>query len=104
MAELGVDISSHRSKSTDEFHDVEFDLVVTVCDNAAKNCPAWLGQERVIHIAFPDPAAAEGSESEQLQVFRQVRDAIRQEILDHLAQIQAQEGRDKNSGLEVYLA
>jgi arsenate reductase len=106
MAELDVDISDQRSKSADEFREVEFDLVVTVCDNAARNCPAWLGQGRVVHIGFPDPAAATGSEAEQLQVFRQVRDAIRQEVLGYLQESLADGSLDQGRypGLEVYLA
>jgi arsenate reductase len=84
MAELGIDISAQRSKSVDEFRDAEFDLVVTVCDYAAKNCPAWLGGGQVKHMGFPDPAAASGSEAERLEVFRQVRDAIREQVLGYL--------------------
>lgn len=88
MAELGVDISAQRSKSIDAFRNAEFDLVITVCDNAAKNCPVWLGKgkERV-HLGFPDPAEATGSEAERLSVFRQVRDALRQEVFSYLEQI-----------------
>lgn len=84
MLELGIDISGQRSKSTDEFRDAHFDLVVTVCDDAAENCPVWLGQGQVVHIGFPDPARATGGHLEQLAVFRQVRDAIRQQVLDYL--------------------
>ena len=86
VAELGIDISGSRSKSADEFRDAELDLVITVCDGAAQNCPVWLGQGRVVHIPFPDPAAATGSEGEQLALFKQVRDGIRTrvfEVLDH---------------------
>jgi arsenate reductase (thioredoxin) len=87
MAELGIDISGNRSKSTDEFRYVGPDLVITVCDDAAENCPVWLGQGQVAHISFPDPAKASGSEAERLAVFRQVRDDIRQKIFDYLAKI-----------------
>ena len=66
-AELGIDISAQRSKSVDEFRDTEFDFVITVCDNAAQNCPLWLGPGRAIHIGFPDPAAAVGSDDERLE-------------------------------------
>ena len=97
LAELGIDISGNRSKPADEYRDAELDLVITVCDGAAKNCPVWLGQGRVVHIPFPDPAAATGSEDEQFSVFRQVRDGIRTrvfEVLDH--------GMDEDTGgLEV---
>lgn len=84
MAELGIDISAQRSKSTEEFRGVEFDRVITVCDHAAQNCPAWLGRGIVKHIGFPDPAAAGGSEDEQLTFFRQVRDGLREEVLAYL--------------------
>jgi arsenate reductase len=65
-----------RSKSAAEFRDVPFDLVVTVCDDAAENCPVWLGKGRREHLSFPDPARATGSKDEVLAVFRQVRDDI----------------------------
>jgi len=64
---------------------MEFDLIVTVCDHAAKNCPTWLGKGAKVHLGFPDPAAAEGGNAARLQVFRQVRDAIRKEVLTYLA-------------------
>jgi arsenate reductase len=84
MAELGIDISTQQSKSTDEFRDVAFDRVITVCDRAAQSCPAWLGEGVVKHIGFPDPADAEGSDEEQLAVFRQVRDGLREKVLQYL--------------------
>ena len=84
MAELGIDISRQRSKSVDEFRDTNFDLVITVCDQAAQNCPLWLGPGQVKHMGFPDPAAAIGSEAERLEVFRQVRDGLYQEVLRYL--------------------
>lgn len=84
MAELGVDISHHRSQHTDHFRDAEFDLVVTVCDHAAENCPLWLGSGKVIHVGFPDPADATGSEAEKMAVFRRVRDGIREQVLPRL--------------------
>lgn len=76
MRELDIDITSHSSKSTAVFQGQPFDLVVTVCDNAAKNCPLWLGGGRVIHMGFPDPAAVEGSSVQRLDVFRSVRNQI----------------------------
>ena len=86
MAELGIDISSQRSKSVDEFRDVEFERVITVCDNAARNCPAWWGKGVVKHIGFVDPAAAEGSQEQRLAVFRRVRDQLREQVLSYLGQ------------------
>lgn len=84
MAELGIDISQHRSKSADMFREQELDLVITVCDAAAENCPVWLGQGHKLHIGFPDPAKASGAEAEQMTLFRNVRDEIRQQVLDLL--------------------
>jgi arsenate reductase len=84
MDEIGIDISAGYSKPVDKFRDVEFDLVVTVCDDAAENCPLWLGSGNVHHIGFPDPAKATGSEEERLQVFRQVRDGLRQKVMHAL--------------------
>jgi arsenate reductase len=81
MDEIGVDISAGYSKPVDEFRDVQFDLVITVCDDAAENCPLWLGSGNVYHIGFPDPATATGSEKERLEVFRQVRDGLRREVM-----------------------
>lgn len=86
MAELGIDISAYRSKSADELREVAFDRVVTVCDHAAQNCPAWLGQATVpvAHIGFPDPAQADGSDEERMAVFRQVRDGLREQVFAFL--------------------
>lgn len=78
MKELGIDISGHRSKSVDEFADREFDYVLTVCDNAREGCPVFPGQAKRLHRNFKDPAAAEGSETARLAVFRRVRDEIRE--------------------------
>ncbi len=91
MAELGIDIASQWSKSTEKFRGHEFDLVITVCDNAAKNCPTWLGEGQQVHIGFPDPAAAVGGQATQMQIFRQVRDAIRDQVLTFVAQWQKDE-------------
>jgi arsenate reductase (thioredoxin) len=79
MAEIGVDISEatgHRAKGMEEFADQPMDLVVTVCDEAAEECPFFPGARRQEHWSFPDPSAATGTEEERLAVFRQVRDAI----------------------------
>ena len=86
MSELEIDISNDRSKSTDEFRHTKFDQVITVCDDAAENCPVWLGQGRMAHISFPDPAQATGSEAEQLVVFQSVRDDIGKRVLNYLSE------------------
>jgi arsenate reductase (thioredoxin) len=84
MKEIGIDIATARSKSVDEFRNQAFDLVITVCDDAAENCPVWVGTGRRVHIGFPDPARAQGTEAEQMVVFRNVRDAIREELVGYL--------------------
>ncbi len=84
LSEIGVEHAG-RSKLADEFRDVDFDLVVTVCDSAAEECPLWLGQGVRVHHSFPDPAKAEGTEDEVMAVFRTVRDDIEREMLDLLA-------------------
>ena len=77
MAEIGIDISGHRSKSAAEFEDQPFDVVLTVCDNARESCPVYPGARRMVHHSFEDPAAVEGTEEERLASFRKVRDQIR---------------------------
>lgn len=84
MADLKINISNQRSKSTEEFRGQDFDVVITVCDNAARNCPTWLGKGQQVHIGFPDPAAAEGSEAEKFARFCEIRDGIREEVLGFL--------------------
>ncbi len=86
MSELEIDMSGCRSKSTDEFRDVDLDLVITVCDDAAENCPVWLGPGKAVHISFFDPAKVTGSEQERLAVFQQVRNAIGERVLSYLTQ------------------
>lgn len=93
LVDLGIDIAEARSKPVDEFLDADFDLVITVCDDAAENCPAWLRQGQVVHIGFPDPAKARGSLAEQMAVFRQVRDDIRQRLVGYVAGWQGGEMR-----------
>jgi arsenate reductase len=97
MAELGIDISHQRSKSVGEFRDIEFDVVTTLCDDVARNCPLWLGTGQVKHMGFSDPVAATGSEDERLEVFRQVRDGIRQEVMHYLKEMEVGSD-DKTTG------
>jgi arsenate reductase len=75
LREIGIEHAG-RSKSADEFRHMPFDLVVTVCDSAAEECPLWLGQGRRVHLGFPDPAAVKGTDDEVLAAFRAVRDDI----------------------------
>jgi arsenate reductase len=74
MAEVGVDISRHRSKSVDEFTGQQFDYIITVCDNARESCPIFPGSGERIHHSFEDPAAA--APEQQPDTFRAVRDEI----------------------------
>lgn len=85
LREIGIDHQG-ESKNVEALREVPFDLVVTVCDSAAEECPLWLGPGRRVHLGFPDPAKAEGSEEEVLQVFRQVRDEIARKIPEMLAE------------------
>ncbi len=84
MAELGIDISGQRSKSVEEFRGQPFDVVITLCDSAAQECPVWLGPGRAGHMSFPDPAQADGVMADRIDAFRQVRDGIRENVLRYL--------------------
>ena len=75
LAEIGIQHEG-RSKLADEFRGVEFDLVVTVCDSAAEECPVWLGKGKRMHHSFPDPA-----KTDDMDDFRKVRDNIANEII-----------------------
>ncbi len=78
LKEVGIEIPGARSRSVDEFRDASFDVVITLCDDAAEECPVWLGQGQRVHLSFPDPALG------SLENFRQVRDAIQQRVLAYL--------------------
>jgi arsenate reductase len=77
MAEIGLDISAHHSKHLNEFLNQDIETVITVCGNADQACPMFPGQVNRHHWGFDDPAHATGTEEEQMQVFRRVRDEIR---------------------------
>ena len=84
MAEVGVDITEHRSQQIDTFAEVPLDVVVTVCSHARETCPIFQGDARVVHVGFEDPpkmaralAAQGASEEKQLDCYRKVRDEIR---------------------------
>jgi arsenate reductase len=77
MRELGIDISAQRSKHVSEFDGQQFDVVITVCDNAKESCPVFPGAVKRLHHSFEDPAALQGSEEERLALFRRVRDELR---------------------------
>jgi arsenate reductase len=79
MAEAGVDISGQRSKPVNELMDIDFDYVVTVCDNAREQCPVFLGRATKRHVGFDDPpvlARAAATEEEAMSHYRRVRDEI----------------------------
>ncbi len=73
LQEIGIDITDNRSKSVDEFAELEIDYVLTVCDNARENCPYFPAKTEFIHHSFNDPAAIEGDEETRLAAFRRVR-------------------------------
>ena len=75
-----IDASQARSKSWEEFNGVEFDFVVTVCDNARETCPVWPGQPIVAHWGSPDPAAVEGTDAEKYRAFKEVAVEINRRI------------------------
>jgi arsenate reductase len=78
MREIGIDISSHRSKHVDEFEGQRFDYVITVCDNAKESCPIFLGTAERLHHSFEDPPPLSGgTEEERIAIFRRVRDELR---------------------------
>jgi arsenate reductase len=77
MAEDGTDISAHTSNNVDEYVNIPFDFVITVCDNAKERCPYFPTQAQRFHQNFPDPAKATGSEEVVMQSFRSTRDMIK---------------------------
>lgn len=85
MAEIGIDISGHRSKCLDEFLGTPFDYVITVCDNAKQTCPIFPGKAERIHWSFPDPAEANGTDVEVLAEFRRIRNQIRAKLAEFLS-------------------
>ena len=82
MAEIGVDISDQESKPAEPFLDQPFDVVVTVCDSAAKDCPRWPGAKRIEHWSIEDPSWGDDEESTRFQRFEETRDDLRQRIDD----------------------
>src|SRR5690606_28554463 len=88
MKENGIDISNHTSNNIDEYYDIDFDFVITVCDNAKERCPFFPTKAKKFHQNFPDPAKATGTDEEIKEQFRQVRQQIkeycRQFVADNL--------------------
>ena len=77
MKEDGVDISQHTSNNVDEYRHINFDYVITVCDNAKEQCPVFPSTAKMFHYNFPDPAKAQGTPKEIMSQFRNVRDKIK---------------------------
>jgi arsenate reductase len=80
MAEIGIDISGHRSKSVEEYLGHKFDWVITVCDQARQNCPVFPGVEQTGHWLVEDPSEATGNYEQRLEAFRRARDDLRNRI------------------------
>lgn len=81
MDEIDIDISTQSSKLIEQFREIQFDIVVTVCDNAKETCPFFPGKQ-VIHQSFQDPSQVTGSEEQKLCSFRKTRDEIKDWIID----------------------
>ena len=85
LLEIGIDHNG-MSKSTDIFGGVPFDLIITLCDQAADGCPVWLGKGKQVHLPFADPAKVIGDEDEKIAAFRAVRDDIISGVIGLLEQ------------------
>ncbi len=83
LQEIGIEHHG-RSKSIEEIRDIPFNLVVTVCDSAAEECPVWLGVGQRVHMGFPDPAHVTGTWEAVVREFRDVRDAIAEKMAELL--------------------
>lgn len=88
MREVGIDISSHRSKSVDEFLGRDFDYVITVCNNARETCPVFPAAAKRIHWSIQDPAAVEGSEEDRLKAFRLARNELQDRLRAFVTKIE----------------
>ena len=86
MAEVGIDLGGHRSKTLDRFLDQQWNYVITVCDSANERCPVFPRSVGRLHWSFEDPSRARGSEDERLEVFRRIRDEIAARIRGWLAE------------------
>jgi arsenate reductase (thioredoxin) len=84
MAELGIDITSHYSKTLDEFAGQPFDYVITLCGDANEKCPLFFGGVQRVHLGFDDPSRLPGSEDDVLPEYRRVRDELRRRLQEFL--------------------
>jgi len=87
MKEDGIDISHYTSNNVNEYADMKFDYVITVCDNAKENCPYFAATVKTLHHNFPDPAKAKGTEEEIMKSFRDVREMIKVYARDFVTKI-----------------
>lgn len=94
LAEIGIHPHDARPKHVQQFVGQDFDMVVTVCDDANEACPVWLGQGKRVHIGFPDPAKATGSDEEVLSAFRSVRDEINRKIVMRLDDLRSGDSQE----------
>ncbi len=78
MLEDGIDISNHTSNHVDEYSHIDFDFIITVCDNAKERCPYFPSTAKKFHFNFPDPAKAQGTEEQIMEEFRKVRNLIKE--------------------------
>jgi arsenate reductase len=85
MKEEGIDLSHHTSNRVDEYRDISFDYVITVCDNAKEHCPVFPSTAKQFHHDFPDPAKANGTEQETMTQFREVRNQIKSYCSDFVS-------------------
>ncbi len=86
MKEDGIDISHQTSNNVIEYRDIDFEYVITVCDNAKERCPYFPSKAKKLHYNFPDPAKATGTEEQIMQQFREVRDMIKKYCREFVAQ------------------
>jgi arsenate reductase (thioredoxin) len=87
MKEDGIDISRYTSNNVNEYADLKFDYVITVCDNAKENCPYFPATIKMLHHNFPDPAKAKGTDEEIMKSFRDVREMIKVYTRDFVSQL-----------------
>jgi arsenate reductase len=86
LKQVGIDISNHTSNHIDEYKNINFDFVITVCDNAKEQCPVFPTTAMKFHCNFPDPAKVKGNEAEIMDAFHKVREMIRIYIVDFVKQ------------------
>lgn len=90
MAEVGIDITDQESKTIDRYLAEPWDYVITVCDQASETCPVFPGGKQRLHWSLPDPSKANGTEEQQLAVYRQVRDSIYAHVKRFIEQAKTQ--------------